>query len=140
MERLQTKNFLFPILSLQNQHETGLALFIAKRYPYLIKGRDRNSMTALQSLACNPSVFVAPNLREGKFMEDIMYSQQNIKSKRKSEWLVDILNEESDSEKEDSDWIEIAKDSITAIKLMSGLIERLLINSGMLYLIPSSTV
>lgn len=116
---------------MQNQHGTGLARLLAERYPYLIKERDRNSMTALQSLACNPSVFILPNSREGQFMEDIMDSQQKTKSKRKNEWLVDFFvngeNGESDEENEKSGLIQMLRD---AILLMSGLIEGL-INFGM---------
>ena len=88
-------------------------------------------MTALKSLACNPNAFVGPNLKEGKFMDDIMYS------KRKNEWLVDFnLNEERDSEKEDDYWSETARDTISGIKVISGVTE-VLINFGMVYLIPS---
>lgn len=53
-----------------------LALFIAKRYPFLIEERDQSSITALQYLACNPTAF-----RRGKRQIRRGFIEQLSKSK-----------------------------------------------------------
>ncbi|XAR55485.1 hypothetical protein NMG60_11035563 [Bertholletia excelsa] len=48
-----------------------LALWIAQKYEYLVGERDRDQMTALQLLACNPSAFKA---RKGRWLKRLIYS------------------------------------------------------------------
>ncbi|CBI18650.3 unnamed protein product, partial [Vitis vinifera] len=51
-----------------------LACCIARTYSYLIKEKDRESMTALQYLACNPTAFGKNmKMRQG-VMEELMIS------------------------------------------------------------------
>ena len=94
-----------------------MARNVAREYGYLIEEKDRNSMTALQSLACNSSAFTsafavgnfkghfmeddkAGNFKE-KFMEANMISKQKIKWMRKCARLLDLfMNVENESEKE----------------------------------------
>ena len=69
-----------------NLHEIGLAYFIAKSYPCLIKEKDQDSMTALQYLACNPNAFEMERI-EGRqdFIEDMRNSKQQY-------GLIEIIN------------------------------------------------
>ena len=67
-----------------------------------------------------------------------MNSKQKIKSKRKCEWLVDLIISGKKDSDEKCDWKKIIAGIIKAIKAFNGVVEGL-INIGMSYLIPSSS-